>query len=275
MQPNILTLLEPSAGCELFRMILYFISRERVLFRHFNHLTNSFYVSSIQNSIRSAPDPIGCNKNPDVECNSHGNYVVLLLLFSAGPLLVALIANLIFLAVIWWTEYTTSKIDHEKYLSSWQQSSASPNTSLPLSPLASRLSRPSKAAVQRRKEIVNRAIAYTVCFLLTYIPTLIYRLWNTPGFGVPFAITLASRIFFPLQGLFNVIIYTYPHAVSFRRNHDDCSWFLAFWEVVKSGGDSDVVKPRRRLLQKGSLRRRNSMRNEPVVQDLESILSSR
>jgi hypothetical protein len=42
--------------------------------------------------------------------------------------------------------------------------------------------------------------------------------------------------------MFNVLVFTYPHVVSYCRSHSSHTWFRAFWEVVKSGGDSDQTR---------------------------------
>ena len=55
-------------------------------------------------------------------------------------------------------------------------------------------------------------------------------------------------------GFFNVLVFTYPHVSSYRRNHNNCSWCKAFFEVIKSGGDSD------RLIGRGY--RRGSLRKQ-------------
>jgi hypothetical protein len=121
------------------------------------------------------------------------------------------------------------------------------------SPLAARLSRPSRAMVQRLRDISSRAYAYIVGYLMTYSFSIIFRLWQLKTPDVPFIVIMLARILYPLQGFFNVVIYTYPHVVSCRRNHGDYSWLKAFWEVLKSGGDSDQVRVGR-MSQNGTLR---------------------
>ena len=69
------------------------------------------------------------------------------------------------------------------------------------SPLAARLSRPSQVSIRRMKETSNRALAYIVGFLLTYIFVIIrnaieFRSTNS----APFIIIFLSRFFYPLQG---------------------------------------------------------------------------
>jgi len=47
-----------------------------------------------------------------------------------------------------------------------------------------------------------------------------------------------NRIFSPLQGLFNIVVYCRPHVSSLRRNHPEFSWFKAFWLTVRTSGDN-------------------------------------
>jgi len=140
-----------------------------------------------------------------------------------------------------------------------------------LSPLAARLSRPSRGTIQVLKEVSNRATAYIIGFFLTYLFTTIHRLMvayyeNDGSDGgekrvIPVAIVILARFFISLQGFFNVLIYTYPHVFSYRRQHRGASWIHAFWEVIKSGGDSDQVQPKRRKMPKGVGRNRHADSN--------------
>lgn len=110
------------------------------------------------------------------------------------------------------------------------------------SPLVARLSRPSLASILRLREISSRAIAYIIGFILTYSLSALHRTLETHKVDVPFVLVFLTRVFYPLQGLFNVLIYSYPHVVTYRRNHSEYSWVQAFCEVIKSGGDSDQIR---------------------------------
>ncbi len=126
--------------------------------------------------------------------------------------------------------------------------------------LAARLSGPSLSSIQRQKEVSNRALAYVLGFTFTYGFSLLYRgLYFILEEEVPFVFLFLPRLFFPLQGLFNVLIFTHSHIISLRKNHSEYTWFRAFWEVVKAGGDSDQV-------QSGTItRRRSSLRQQQLV----------
>ena len=54
-----------------------------------------------------------------------------------------------------------------------------------------------------------------------------------------FPLLILSKLFSPLQGLFNILVYCRPHVNSLRRKHPDFSWFKANWITVKTGGDNN------------------------------------
>ncbi len=83
-----------------------------------------------------------------------------------------------------------------------------------------------------------QAILYLSSFLLTYIFTYTYRIVYQQTGSAPFVLVLLPRIFRPLQGLFNVIIYTRVR-VSRMQSSTGYSWFRAFYKVVTSFDDHD------------------------------------
>jgi hypothetical protein len=93
------------------------------------------------------------------------------------------------------------------------------------------------------KEISYRAIFYIIAFFVTFVWTSIHRLMEVYSSSVPpFTIILLARLFYPLQGFFNILVYTYPHVQSYCRNHTEVSYFRAFIQVLKSGGDTDQIR---------------------------------
>ena len=91
------------------------------------------------------------------------------------------------------------------------------------------------------KEVIAQALIYIGCFFLTYIFTAIVNFAKMQGKPVPFALQLLARLTMPMQGVFNIIVYTRPHIVSLRRHNPQYSWFKAFIIVFKTGGDNDSV----------------------------------
>lgn len=248
-----------------------------VTFATFTYVTNNY--NSIGTLCWIAPEPLNCEDDPEVECLNVGNSRIMKWFGVGIPLFGCFIGNCTTLAVIWWTYRSQTKknqaygnlfvqpqsanpqpeqqqqIDEEaqtvksccvfcpmnKCLFTVSSCPRFPQRNIPkTSVLAKRLSRPSRASIRNMEEISNRAAAYVIACILTYMFPIINRLIERQGSNVaPFVITLLSRMFFPLQGLFNVLVYTYPHVISHRRNHADCNWFQAFWKVIKTGGDND------------------------------------
>lgn len=111
----------------------------------------------------------------------------------------------------------------------------------PNGPLAARLSQRSKASIRRDKEIFKRIVAYIIASVMSYFFTgfnQIYENYYVSNEKSLFPIIILSKIFFPLQGVFSILLYTYPHVISYQRRHKS-SYFKALFAVVKSGGDDD------------------------------------
>ena len=259
-----------------------------------------------------APEPLNCELDPEVECSSSGNSATLRWIGAGAPCYGVFIGNCTILAVIWWTYWRQSR-KNQAYGNLLAQSPRShpqvmhgqdeetgtqskiglcctfcPTKKCPItsccskarlkpprreSVLAAYLSRPSRNTVRRLEEISNRAAAYVIAYLLSFIFTMIYRTLEIYGSGpVPFPIIFLARFFFPLQGFFNVLVYTYPHVTSYRKNHTKSKWYQAFWNVIKSGGDDDQsrstgrrsnrresLRKKQRVLEQSQFRRRSEV----------------
>ena len=239
-------------------------------------------------------DPVGCQDDPEVECKSFGNIIIVKYFAAAAPLLVFFLSSVI-LTVLWCTLRKQIRMGQAKRYS-WALSPNSADQSnshedqiediensrlsrcyhsyiacisafmknsrdsnqCASSPLADHLSRPSRSQIERLREVTHRGIAYIIGYQLTYGFSGIYRIIDTYApYPPPFAIIFLSRFFIPLQGLFNVFIYTHSHVTSYRRNHSGVSWLKGLWEVIKSGGDSDQLRTR--------ANRRESLRKQQLV----------
>jgi len=133
------------------------------------------------------------------------------------------------------------------------------------------------------KEVISQALLYMGSFVLTYIFSIIARIILNQGKDVPFIILLLARFFLPLQGFFNIIVYTRPHIVSLRRNNPEYSWFKAFAIVFKAGGDNDSagqsarsnqqpasdanIRRRQTLVERDHNRRMSEIRRRSMVSD--------
>ncbi len=210
-----------------------------------------------------AVKPSNCLDDPDVECISRGTDI-LKWVAAGGPFFFVFFANCMVMLVLWWTEYSTSKRSADLRVS-WigtgggggasavgdrpragqgrrrtQQQRLRTEEFIRANPLAARLSRPSPESVRRQRAIVVRATSFITGFIFTYLFAAIYRVMEVSGNkDIPFVIVLLSRITFPMQGIFNIMIYTYPHITTYRNRHPEDSWTKAFFEVVKEGGNND------------------------------------
>ncbi len=230
-----------------------------------------------------AENPSGCLDDPSVECKSKGNPEFFQWLSVGAPIFAVFALNCSMLALIWWNMYHQDKTSHS-YRHSWVTGPGSDGNEAKenkgifgcmrrhmkekvptLSPLAKRLSRPSTASVQRNKEISYRAMAYICGYVCTYGATAIYRILFLYGHA-PYAVIYIARFTFPLQGLFNILVYTYPHVMSAKRHDSNLSWLGAFWFVVKSGGDRDVER-------RGRTNRRPSVRKMKLLESKYNLKS--
>lgn len=97
----------------------------------------------------------------------------------------------------------------------------------------------------RCKEAVKMACLYVGVYLLTFLfPYIANIIRRYKGVSPPFPILLLSRIFHPLQGFFNMLVYTRPHVITLRRRHG-YTWGKALWETIFTYG-GEVPYQRRR-----------------------------
>ena len=101
----------------------------------------------------------------------------------------------------------------------------------------------SQQANSERDDLIKQAILYSSSFLLIYLFPYIYHIINQLNGSAPFPIILAARILGPFQGVLNIIIYTRIR-VSNICAQSDCSWLSAFWLVVTSGVDHEIIARR-------------------------------
>jgi len=78
------------------------------------------------------------------------------------------------------------------------------------------------------REITTQVLLYISAFLLCYVPIFIrFKLRDST-----FLVFLAAT-FYPLNGLFTILIYTRPKVGHLRRGHPEYSWMSAFILVLK------------------------------------------
>ena len=96
------------------------------------------------------------------------------------------------------------------------------------------------------EEITKQAVLYTGAFFLCYAPIVVLNAILL--FDLPVSTTfLASlhflvALFYPLNGLFTILIYTRPAVGHLRRGNPEYSWLSAFVLVLKAGSEVQVLK---------------------------------
>lgn len=95
-----------------------------------------------------------------------------------------------------------------------------------------------------RRETILQVVLYVSAFFLTYGLPFVITVCNVTNTPVPNSIKCTTSAFFPLGGLFNILIYTRPQVVAFRRLHEgEYSWLRALVLVIKAGGENpDTVE---------------------------------
>ena len=93
-----------------------------------------------------------------------------------------------------------------------------------------------------RREFVIQGSLYVVVYVVTnffaYYMMIVLVIFKQQASDVSL---LLSCIFYPLGGLFNILVYTRPKVLSLRRKNPQYSWFQAFVIVIRAGAVVPVV----------------------------------
>jgi hypothetical protein len=167
-----------------------------------------------------APLPVGCIQEPEIygECDATMLKYVWILSFTCHAIvtLISLLGIITCMLMVCWHVMITTNIAGNRSASS---------------------------IVRRcRMEFFIQAGLYVFVFFLTNIVVWIDYIYlvSTKEETGNFA-KLVSAAIFPLGGLFNILIYSRPKVLLFRKRHPRCSWIRAFILVVKSGGVVPMV----------------------------------
>mmetsp|Transcript_2998 Transcript_2998/g.5608 ORF Transcript_2998/g.5608 Transcript_2998/m.5608 type:complete len:536 (-) Transcript_2998:45-1652(-) len=87
-----------------------------------------------------------------------------------------------------------------------------------------------------RREVALQVVLYVLSFLLTYGWIVMITFLYPGNNSTPLFVSVTVAALFPLMGFFNILIYTRPQVVAYRRWHNEISWPAAFWHVLKAGG---------------------------------------
>ena len=130
------------------------------------------------------------------------------------------------------------------YEVAFRSSASSSNYSLPSRSRRRRLSLLTNQQTNgERDDLIKQAMLYTSSFLMIYLFPYIYHIIDQLNGSAPFFLVLTARILGPFQGVLNIIIYTRIR-VSNICAESDTSWLSAFWLVVTSGVDHEIIARR-------------------------------
>jgi hypothetical protein len=191
-----------------------------------------------------APYPVGCdNDDNNTDCTRGKNATILILYFAGTAWLCFLIIVCCMIAI---------------YVISWRQQrkmeSNYPST-FP-EPIPSRASvfhrNSSVESLQsnnpKLRRIANQACLYIAVVFITWIWTFIIVIILKEGSSgkTLFGITIMEKIFLPLQGLLNFMIYIRPYFVDYWRKNTRNTWLQAMQYIFTgntSSGFLDNVEP--------------------------------
>jgi hypothetical protein len=87
-----------------------------------------------------------------------------------------------------------------------------------------------------RRTMMVQSCLYVAAFFVTYFSAWIYIATFMLGLGPGSFLLISSTMFYPLGGLFNLLVFTRPSVWILRRRHS-YSWLKAFVLVIKAGGE--------------------------------------
>ena len=247
--------------------------------------TNHLNPSMVNKKCYISPHPSNCLDNPNVECIHGTQAYTYRILFHLGPIFLALFGILFSLGVLWWTvtklERQMNRYRMSNDLSRIRRTSTStfqrssniliPDGSAPIeidqNNAVRRLSRlrsyygntntdnnTGETCLARRRHAFRcrrgkgffiQALFYTLAFLLSHTFSVVFSSLKITGSEPRLPLLVLARLFNPLQGIFNILVYTRPHVAKERLRDPSLTWWGAFKKVVKSGGDDDNERTNR------------------------------
>ena len=111
----------------------------------------------------------------------------------------------------------------------------------------------------KSRAILERALAYTLAWFVTYTPRFVYLIWRFAGGIPPLGVAITATFLTPLQGFFNFLVFIYPRLRAAKRSSgSDVSWWKAFLMALTSRETSEIKDKRKRssLMTSQHLRRR-------------------
>ena len=102
---------------------------------------------------------------------------------------------------------------------------------------------------RQTRAIMNKALSYTLAFFLSYLFPIIISIRTLAGSYSGQTLSVMARVFFPLQGFFNFVVFIHPKVVAVknngnRRGQEPVSWFGAFVKVITVREQQPVLSRR-------------------------------
>ena len=179
--------------------------------------------------------PWDCNRMDDVECIRGNNYFWIQFGASIVPVATAVIGGIVCVVRIWIKVRNQSQLMYRKYNYSNDTLSGANHTqhggggsviSMSSSSMSSSSSlRPNSKSSERTRQAALQAFLYTLAFLLTYsapiIQSFIAYFWETTAENrkIFFATSFLTVLLGPLQGLWNLLIYSRPIYNRISKQH--------------------------------------------------------
>jgi hypothetical protein len=165
--------------------------------------------------------PLGCDKDPEVECERRGDHVawfgLWLLVYPLLGWTCLLVFFLTVVAVTVWRRFTKSR----RFVFGGEQSRIRENSSME----------------KQMRQVITQCFLYAVSFINAMIWSTLRAILNLKGVDDDFFIRNFWLIgmgifFFPIQGLFSFLIYIRPRYLEIRGHHLEQSRWFALREAV-------------------------------------------
>ena len=226
----------------------------------------------------AGPYPSDCISNPEVDCIRGDDAIILRNILLPIPIFFVFVSYLTMLVIIWCSvKRQENRMNQYRFQSQMELRNEDENERTFLSFVRScctkRRIREGRVRRTKLKEIEIQAYLYFASFMLTFGTLTIVRILD-PDKGIgetPFLALIIGRIFFPLQGLFNVLVYMRPEVSSVLRQNPNISYPRAFIVAMKTfdvdrrrKGRREVRRSSRLVSSIGVLVTTNGRRRAPI-----------
>lgn len=187
--------------------------------------------------------PRHCNNDPNVECSRGSDskvyqYIIGIFLIVA---LVILPINMFLLCLIVNRQHNKM---YKKYIKQFKIRRIDSKHNKTPRKKKHRICFFFKVESTQSRKVVVQASCYVSAFLLTFLGTIIDAIiWNYAPDKRCFILVLICKIFYPIQGLFNFLIFIRPRIIRLRKNNPRL-WFpfIIIKAVLGEKGDVDLAK---------------------------------